>query len=129
MNRYAAKLLFQFRVIVGGDSGKRRTCEERIILLTADSARRALALAKRRGLDLQYSYTNSDGNPLHFEFVGVMELLHLGLECHEDEVWYDTTEHLLPMERAERFIPAEDTLEAIRNEPEQNRTRPIRKRR
>lgn len=77
MKRYAAKLLFQYRVIVDGDSGKRRTCEERIILLEANSAPNALRLAKRNGRLSQHQYKNSDGNAVHFEFVGVMELLFL----------------------------------------------------
>ncbi|MBY0526118.1 MAG: DUF4288 domain-containing protein [Gemmataceae bacterium] len=115
MKRFAAKLLFQFRVIVDGDSGKRRLCEERIISLDAKSARKALSLAKRRGHKGQYRYKNSDGNPVHFEFVGVMELLCLGAECAEDEVWYDMVEHLLPMERKERLVPPESDLSALRH--------------
>jgi hypothetical protein len=120
MNRYSAKLLFQFRVTIDGDSGKRRTCEERMVVFEAASASRALALAKRRGRAAQYSYKNSDGNPIDFEFIGIMDLLHLGPECEEDEVWYDITERLLPMERADRLIPPEDTLNAIRNERRRN---------
>jgi hypothetical protein len=115
MKRYAAKLLFQFRVVVDGDSGKRRICEERIITLEAKSARKALALAKRKGRMSQFLYKNSDGNPVHFEFIGVMDLLCLGIECDEDEVWYDIVEHLLPLERKQRFIPPESDLNAIRN--------------
>jgi hypothetical protein len=38
--RYAAKLLFQFRVEVNGDSGKRRLCEERIVVLEAQRRRK-----------------------------------------------------------------------------------------
>src|SRR2546421_11830985 len=49
LKRYAAKLLFQFRVIIAGDSGKRRICEARIILLKATSGKVALAKAKQKG--------------------------------------------------------------------------------
>jgi hypothetical protein len=41
--RYSAKLLFQFRVVVNGDSGARRLCEERMIVFRAASPRLALA--------------------------------------------------------------------------------------
>jgi hypothetical protein len=112
MKRYAAKLLFQFRVL----RSKRRLCEERIILLQSGSAGHALALAKRRGRESQHTYTNGLGEPVHFEFVGVVELLHLGPECEADEVWYELKERLLPMERKARHLSAESALAAIRNE-------------
>jgi hypothetical protein len=117
MKRYAAKLLFQFRVTADGSYSKRRICEERIVLVQARSAVQALASAKRKGRDRQYSYSNSEGNPVDIQFIGVMELRRLDLVCEDDEVWYEIVERLLPMERAERFIPPEDSLEAIRTEP------------
>jgi hypothetical protein len=49
MKRYCAKLLFQFRVTAQGVSGKRRLCEERMVLINARSAKGAVALAKRQG--------------------------------------------------------------------------------
>src|SRR5437016_36215 len=74
MKRYAAKLLFQFRVTFGGSFGRRRTCEERVIVFPARSATQALTLAKRKARKRQYRYLNSDGNPVNFQFIGVMEL-------------------------------------------------------
>lgn len=113
--RFAAKLLFQFRVIVDGNSGVMRTCEERIIVLRAGTARKALAAAKRRGKAAQHSYENDTGDTVWFEFVGVQDLLHLGPECGQDEVWYDITQRKLPMERANAILPPESELNAIRN--------------
>lgn len=55
MKRYAAKLLFQFRATVGG-YGRRRTCEERIVVFQARSATQALDLATKKGRHQQYSY-------------------------------------------------------------------------
>ena len=49
MNRYTAKLLFQFKVTLGGKVRKRRLCEERYLTFQAPSAKEALAHAKRRG--------------------------------------------------------------------------------
>ena len=113
--RFAALLLFQFRVMVDGDPGKRRICENRILNLRAANARMALTAAKRRGREAQYSYRNNDGNPVHFEFVGVRDLLHLGSECQSDEVWYEIVRLVKPMERKKEFIPAESKLNAIRH--------------
>jgi hypothetical protein len=45
-----------------------------------------------------------------------MDLLRLGSECEEEEVWYDITERLLPMERSARLIPLARALNAIREE-------------
>jgi hypothetical protein len=116
MNRYSAKLLFQFRVDLGAETGKRRSCEERIILVEARSASTALAKVKRKGKRAEFDFTNTDGNTVYFEFVGVMDLLRLGVECEADEVWYDIRERMSPMERRDVFIPPEHELNAIRTE-------------
>jgi hypothetical protein len=112
---YAAKLLFQYRVMVDGSPGIRRTCEERIITFSATHGQAALREAKRRGRAAQHRYKNSGGNFVHFEFVGVMELLRLDPACESDEVWYDITERVRPMERRAFIIPQESQLSAIRN--------------
>ena len=114
--RYAAKLLFQFRAVVNGDSGKRRLCEERIITFQSPNARAALNEAKARGRKACHSYKNNDGNTVHFEFIGVQELIHLGVECEADEVWYEIVERTTPRERRLKFIPSEERLSAIRND-------------
>lgn len=112
--RYSAKLLFQFRVMIGADPGIMRTCEERIVVFHATGPRKALAEAKRRGRKAQYDYSNSDSNRVFFEFVGVMDLLELGPECDDDEVWYDIVVRKLPMERAAQLLPQESKLSALR---------------
>jgi hypothetical protein len=114
--RYAAKLLFQFRVVIERDSGKRRLCEERIIVLQASSARSALVKAKSNGKQSEYSYNNDEGNKVYLEFIGILELLQLGVECQEDEVWYDIKEKVLPDERRDKLIPPDSKLNAIWNE-------------
>src|SRR5262245_54467495 len=108
--RYAAKLLFQFRVTVAGGYNKMRLCEERIILLKAPSAKAALAKAKRRGRASQSSYKNSYGNTVQFEYIGVMDLLCLDTACEDNEVWYGLTRRLLPLERKAKLIPPESEL-------------------
>jgi len=72
--------------------------------------------AKQRGRAAQHHYKNCDGNPVYFEFVGVMELLRLDAACDADEVWYDLTKRVRPMERRASFLPPERRLSAIRND-------------
>ena len=110
--RYSAKLLFQYRV--GGSPNTRRRCEERIITFPSLYGRAALSEAKRRGRAAQHSYTNVHGQRVHFEFVGVMELLSLEA-CDADEVWYEMPERVRPMERRGKLIPPESKLHAIRS--------------
>src|SRR5262249_15653313 len=57
-SKYAAKLLFKFRVAARKGSNKGRLCEERIIQLTAQSAKHALTLGKRQGRAAQLNYRN-----------------------------------------------------------------------
>ncbi len=111
--KFAAKLLFQFRVVANGKSNKMRTCEERLVVIHADTAESALSKAKARGRAAQHGYKNHDGNKVHFEFVGVMDLLHLGSECEKDEVWYDITVRKEPKERAKSILPPISKLNAI----------------
>jgi len=108
--RYAAKLLFQVRVDLGKDTGKRRICEERIINYQAESDSIAIRLAKQRGKAAQCSYKNSEGNNVFFEFVGILDIMSLGAEADADEVWYDIKERLLPMERRADILPGDANL-------------------
>jgi hypothetical protein len=110
--RYSALLLFQYRVVSArtGAVNRRRLCEKRLILLQAAGPREALRRAKRRGQQSQHNYDNAQGDRVYFEFIGVMDLLALGLECEADEVWYDLTYLLKPMEQRHRWCPPEAEL-------------------
>ena len=113
MERYSAKLLFQFRVVTYGRANRRRTCEERIVVFRARSADDALKRAKKAGRTAQHQYKNNTGGTVHFEFVGVLDLQHLGADCEANEVWYDIKELVTPMERKGTLVPREDKLTAI----------------
>jgi hypothetical protein len=113
---YSAKLLFEHWITANGQPAVRRTCEERLILLQATSARLALREAKAQARASQWRSRNSHGNPWHFRFIGVLDLLHLGIECQPNEVWYDIKERVTPMERRRTLVPPERCLNAIRNE-------------
>lgn len=114
---FAAKLLFEFYITVKGKAGVRRLCEERIVLIQAPAAAQALREANRQGRAGQYRSPNA-GNPLHFRFVGVMDLLRLGSECEDNEVWYDVAVRVRPMERKDKLVPPPEKLSAMREERE-----------
>jgi hypothetical protein len=108
--------LFQFRVMVNGKPGVRRLCEDRIIVLRAVGAQAALAKAQARGKAAEYQHPNADGTPVFFEFIGVTDLLELGVECEPDEVWYNIVQKVKPMERRRKLIPPAEQLNAIARE-------------
>lgn len=111
--RYAAKLLFQFRVGPASQSGV-RLCEERIVMLSARSPDEAYRKAEKLGAKGKLSYLNDEGQPVHFEFVGIVELIHLGPECTDEQVWYEIKRMSRPMERRKALIPSKDRLAAFR---------------
>ena len=111
--RYAAKLLFQYRIGPRSSKRQRRSCEERIVLLTAPYAELALREAKRRGRKAQHHYRNIQGGMVYCEFIGVLELLGLEAACEPDEVWYETSSRMSPMERKAAILPKERRLRAI----------------
>jgi hypothetical protein len=77
-------------------------------------ARQALLTARRRGRKAQSGWIEADGNRVHAEFAGVLKLMQLGIECEEDEVWYEIKTRKQPMERAETLIPPDHQLHALR---------------
>ena len=85
-----------------------------MIVFRARGPRAALLEAKRRGKDAQHSWKNNWGEPVHFEFVGILDLLELGPECEKDEVWYEIVERVRPMERRRKLLPSEKSLNALR---------------
>ena len=110
MKRYSAKLLFQFRIEGARGKSIKRTCEERICHFSAQTGKRALALANKLGKTGWTEYLNKDGKRVYFEFVGVMDMIRLGTECDQYEVWYDIRERLRPLERRRTLIPSDGEL-------------------
>ncbi|MET0935444.1 MAG: DUF4288 domain-containing protein [Luteibacter sp.] len=113
--RYAAKLMFQYR-IAGDTPGGFRTVEERIILIYAADASAAYAAAQAKGKSAKFSYRNNLDTRVYFEFVGVIDLMHLGVETEEDEVWYDIRRMKDPMRRQRDLVPDKRDLDAFRLE-------------
>ena len=101
-----------------------RRCEERIIVLPARNAASALKKAKAYGKREEFDGKAEAGNPLYFEFVGVMDLLELGTETQAEEVWYDIVTRKQPSERREKLIPEEGALNAIYWERQHKKDKP-----
>ena len=108
LNRYAARLLFQFRVDCT-PPGKMRTCEERIVVVRAKNGRDAVARIEKKRPKYEYDYENANGDRVFFEFIGIRDLIDLAV-LEEDEVWYDIRTMLSPMERKDRLIPDVEEL-------------------
>ncbi|SRR6266508_689924 len=106
MARYAVKLLFDWNPDPVTGSRAMRLSEERIIVFTARSGRAAVERAKRLGRQGELRY---DGG-LRLRFVGVLQLMELGGECEEGEVWWEFRRRRRAKERARALVPAEKTL-------------------
>lgn len=113
--RFAAKLLFQFR-LSGDVPGGFRTVEERIVVISAVNASAAYAAALLKGKTAKYSYRNDDGERVYFEFVGVRDLMNLGTETEDDEVWYEVRRMKDPMQRKDDLVPDKQVLDAFKLE-------------
>jgi hypothetical protein len=109
MKRFAAKLLFQYQGIGRRLTATRRICEERIVHFRARNATEAFRIANQRGRVATNRYEGT-----HIAFIGILELLCLGIECDKDEVWYEIVERVRPLERRKRLIPPKHKLCAFR---------------
>jgi hypothetical protein len=87
-------------------------CEERIIVLRATSPRAALAKAKRLGREAQFKARFND-RPARLKFIGVLQLLELGIGTEHNEVWWELRRRLLPLERRSRILPPPKALWAF----------------
>ncbi len=88
LKRYSAKLVFYYD---DGQSCFFSTCEERIITFDSRGPKEALKLAMRIGKDAEYEFENAFGDSVSFRFIGIVDVIHLGIECQEGEVWYDVS--------------------------------------
>jgi hypothetical protein len=102
MTRYAANLLFEYRIKEA--PSRRPLCERRIIVLRAAGARNAIRRAKARGKQGEHSYRNADDQTVQIKFIGLVDVIDLDA-CEEDEVYYslrrtsNPTQHVRPDDR------------------------------
>lgn len=113
MERFAAKLLFQFR-FEDDSPGGFRTVEERIVLIFETNPDAAYASAERRGKEASHNYLNDAGGRVYFEFVGITDLMNLGPEAESDEVWYEVRRMKDPMQRKKDLVPEKAFLDAFK---------------
>jgi len=110
MNRYAAKLLFQWNAMPGGRVSSRRVCEERIVNFLAASAGGAVAKAKSIGKRDSF---RSGG--IRFQFIGILQLMELGVESGPGETWWELSYRSRPLERKGKILPREKDLWVFAN--------------
>ncbi len=118
MTRYAAKLLYQWNAMPGGRASSRRVCEERIVNFRAASPRGALAKAKSIG---KRGGFRSGG--VRFQFVGILQLMELRVECGPGEAWWELSYRMQPFERRGRILPREKDLWVFANSSRSGRRR------
>ena len=106
--RYSARLLFQYRIM--GIRQSFRTCEERIVVMSANTSGEILRKLKSYGVAAEYSYSNDEGREVKFEFIGIVECIVLGAECGPEEVWYDVYRLRQPMERRRRLTATDECV-------------------
>jgi hypothetical protein len=125
VRQYSAKLLFQWRPVRHGKSRRRRVCEERIITFAARSPEAALRKAMRVASS-ENRVEHHETLRLHFEFVGVLQLVDLVGEEPDPqirEVWWELVERLSPSERRAKLIPRPSQLLALRKRVPKRRLR------
>ena len=110
MNKFSVKLLFQFRIDTKKDKAKMRTCEERIVIFEVTNKETLIDNAIQRGKNSEFDFLNDDDDVVYFEFIGIVDICHLGVEVENDEVWYDIKTLLTPMERKSNLIATKEKL-------------------
>jgi len=83
-----------------------RLTEERIVVFEARSARASIERAQRLGKQGQVRYRSGH----RLRFVGVLQLMELGLECAEGEVWWEFRRRRRAKERAKVLLPGKRLL-------------------
>ena len=106
MARYATKLLFDWYPDPVTGNRVMRLSEERIVVFAARSARTAVERARRLGKQAELRYDSGH----RLRFVGILQLMELGVECAPGEVWWESRRRRRAKERAKTLVPAEKTL-------------------
>jgi hypothetical protein len=107
MKRLAAKFLFDWYPDPVTGSRFKRLFEERIVVFNAKSAKTALLAAKRLGERSELWYESGH----RLRFVGLMQLMELGAECAEGEVWWEFRRRRMTIGQAKaRLLPSNRAL-------------------
>jgi hypothetical protein len=106
MARYAAKLLFDWHPDPITGNRVMRLSEERIVVFPARSPRASVERAKRLGKQAELRYDSGH----RLRFVGILQLMELGVECADGQVWWEFRRRRRAKERAKTLLPEEKAL-------------------
>jgi len=109
MGRYAANLLFEYRV--KETPTPRPLCERRIVVFQASGARDAIRRAKGRGKRGEYSYRNASDQTVQITFIGLIDVISLE-DCEKNEAYYSMRRTSNPM----RHVRPDARLSVIASE-------------
>ena len=124
--KLAAKLLFQYRVVVNGSSGIYRRCEERYIVIDdVTDIMKGVEEIFKIGKSKKHSCVNTDGNKVFIEFVGVRDYLLIEQECDENEFWYDFIVKKMPMENKKALTLSKSQIKKEIKEFFNSKTKPF----
>ncbi len=102
--RYAAWILFQFRVEENGISNKRRICEEKIYHIKAQNPNDAYNKGVKIGKEEEFCY-EEQSKIVYYEFIGIIDLIELFEIEDKNVVWDRFIEKIQPMENRDKIIP------------------------
>ncbi len=109
MKKYSVKLLFQYR-IESNLNEKMRICEEKILIFLIKEDEDIILVSNQKAKEQEFDFINDDGNKVFYEFIGILDVCHLGNEVEDNEVWYNIKTMLTPMERKNKILPSIDQL-------------------
>ena len=110
MKKYSVKLLFQYRIDTK-PSEKMRTCEEKILLFNLKENKNIITVSLEEAKKQEFDFVNDNQDKVYFEFIGIVDICHLGIEVEKNEVWYDVKTMLTPMERKDKLLPSLEQLQ------------------
>jgi hypothetical protein len=113
-NRFAAMMLFQFRVEKNNLINKKRICEERIYHIYCQNKDDALREALDIGKNEEFDYVDDD-KKVFFEFVGILDIVELDENEDSNVVWSRFVEKREPMERKNKIIPPKNKLSVFKS--------------
>ena len=87
-----------------------RICEEKILLFSVKNNEDIISLSKEKAKELEFDFENDNDDKVFYEFIGILDICHLGTEVEDNEVWYDIKTMLTPMERKDNILPSIEQL-------------------
>lgn len=94
MRRFSASLVF---VYSQATDGVMRLMERRIVSVEAASAEEAYAAVMQLGKDGEVRKDRRTGTNFSLDFMGVQEMIELGLEASPHEVWHELSRVKWPL--------------------------------